>query len=149
TLRLRLTTVRAKLTALVALSALVTLASLPLLSWIMRRQIVDQINERVPAAVDAFGLELEDDMRDLSTIVEQLASQTDVREALRARDGARLQDLGKIFHKSYPHIDFVFFDASGDEVAVIEVEKPWRNARDTPDLAALAANQVRTVSAKG
>ena len=149
-MKFRLTTVRAKLTALVAFSAIVTLAALPVLSWIMDRQIVAQINERVPAAVHGFGLELGDDLRDLSTIVEQLGSQPDVADALRSRNAAQIKQLGKIFHANYPRIDFVFFDADGHHLAAIEVEQPWPDARAIPELAALAPGVgLRTVTEKG
>ena len=109
----RLTTVRAKLTALVALTAIVTLTSLPVLSWIMDRQLIDEVDDRVPEAVRGFGLELEGDLRDLATIVEQLSSQADVRAALRSRDARDVASLGTIFHNAYPQIDLVFFDADG------------------------------------
>src|SRR5690349_7882060 len=120
-MRFRLTTVRRKLTALVAFSGIVTLAALPVLSWIMDRQIVAQVHERVPAAMHGFGLELGDDLRDLATIVEQLSSQVEVASALRAKHGDEMRSLGKIFHTAYPHIDFVFFDADNAHVAEIEV----------------------------
>src|SRR5260221_14686333 len=96
----RLTTVRRKLTALVAFSGIVTLAALPVLSWIMDRQIVEQVNERVPAAVHGFELELADDLRNLSTIAEQLESQSDVTAALRSHNAQAIRSLWPIFHLS-------------------------------------------------
>jgi adenylate cyclase len=128
----RLTTVRAKLTVLVAFSALVTFTALPVLSWIMHRQLIDEVDDRVPEAVRGFGLELEDDLRDLDTAVRQLSSQQEMRAALRAKDPAALVSLGKIFHEAYPHVDFLFYDVDGKRIAQIEVDAP-------PDKASLIA----------
>jgi adenylate cyclase len=140
-MKLRLTTVRAKLTALVAFSAIVTLTALPVLSWIMDRQLVDEVDDRVPEAVRGFGLELDDDLRDLATIVEQLSSQADVNTALRSRDAHDVVALGRIFHQAYPQIDLVFFDAAGRRIAQIEVDAPPEDARTVPELAGLAADK--------
>ncbi|CAN5419185.1 hypothetical protein BH11MYX1_BH11MYX1_48610 [soil metagenome] len=149
-MRFRLTTVRKKLTALVALSAIVMLAALQVLSWIMERQVVAQINDRVPAAVHGFGLELSDDLRNLATIVDQLASQAEVRDALVRRDAVAVEKLGTIFHTAYPHIDFVFFDAMGQHFAETEVDHPWSSTAGVPELAALVPDvPFRGVTAKG
>jgi adenylate cyclase len=149
-MRFRLTTVRAKLTALVALSAIVMLAALPVLSWIMERQVVAQVNDRVPDAVHGFELELSDDLRNLATIVDQLASQAEVRDALVHHDAAAIVKLGAIFHAAYPHIDFVFFDATGQHFAETEVDHPWSSTASVPELAALVPDVAfRGVTAKG
>jgi len=89
-------TVRKKLTTFVALYAMVMLAALPVLSWIMERQVIAQVNDHVPDAVHGFGLELSDDLRNLATIVDQLASQAEVRGALVHRDAAAVAKLGTI-----------------------------------------------------
>ena len=149
-MRFRLTTVRKKLTALVALSAIVMLAALPVLSWIMERQVVAQVNDRIPAAVHGFGLELSDDLRNLATIVDQLASQAEVRAALVHHDAAAVEKLATIFHTAYPHIDFVFFDAMGQHFAETEVDHPWSSTALVPELAALAPDvPFHGVTAKG
>ncbi len=149
-MRFRLTTVRRKLTAIVALSAIVMLAALPVLSWIMERQVIAQVNDRVPDAVHGFGLELSDDLRNLATIVEQLASQAEVREALVHRDAATVTKLGTIFHSAYPHIDFVFFDAVGQQFAATEVDHPWASTAQIPELAGLNPDRpFHGVTAKG
>jgi adenylate cyclase len=141
-MKLRLTTVRGKLTALVAFSAIVTLTALPVLSWIMDRQLVDEVDDRVPAAVRGFGLELDGDLRDLATIVEQLSSQADVSAGLRSRNAHDVVASGRIFHEAYPQIDLVFFDVGGKRVAQIEVDAPPDDARAVPELAGLAADHV-------
>ncbi len=149
-MRFRLTTVRKKLTAIVALSAIVMLAALPVLSWIMERQVVAQVNDRVPDAVHGFDRELSDDLRNLATIVDQLASQGEVRNALIHRDAVAVEKLGTIFHSAYPHIDFVFFDATGQQFAETEVDHPWSSTARVPELSALAPDvPFRGVTAKG
>lgn len=136
----RLKTVRAKLTALVAFSALVTLTALPVLSWIMHRQLIDEVDNRVPEAVRGFGLELEDDLRDLDTAVRQLSSQAEMRAALRAKDPVAIVTLGKIFHEAYPGLDYLFFDADGKRITAIEVDAPPEKASLIAELAALPAD---------
>lgn len=140
-MKIRLGTVRAKLTALVAFSAIVTFAALPLLSWIMDRELVDQVHERVPGAVHGFELELGEDARDLATIVDQLASESEVKSALRSKDAAQLVQQGKIFHAGFPEIDLLFFDASDQFLAQVAVDGPPPNAGAVPGLAALGADQ--------
>jgi adenylate cyclase len=134
----RLPTVRAKLTALVASSAVVTFTAMPVISWIMDRQLVDEVDDRVPESLRGFDVELADDLRDLSAIVEQLSSEADVAAALRARDGARLTELGNVLHGAYPEIDLLFFGPNDERVAGIEVDAPPESARAIPELANLA-----------
>ena len=141
-MKLRLATVRGKLTALVAFSAIVTFTALPVLSWIMDRQLVAQVHERVPGAVHGFGLELGGDLRNLATIVEQLSSQPDVAAALRAKNGREVVALGMVFHESYPHMDLAFFDAADKSLAQIEVDAPPADARAVPELASLAPDTL-------
>ncbi|MEO6418784.1 MAG: adenylate/guanylate cyclase domain-containing protein [Polyangiaceae bacterium] len=140
----RLTTVRAKLTALVAFSAVVTLTALPVLSWIMHRQLIDEVDDRVPEAVRGFRLELKDDLRNLQTTVRQLASQESVRTALTSKSPDGAKAAGKIFHEAYPSIDFVFYDVDAKLIAAIGVESPTENAHLLAELAGLVADQPFT-----
>ncbi len=132
---LGLHTVRRKLTALVSFSAIVTFTALPVLWWMMDKQVVSQVNERVPGAVHGFGLELDGDLRDMHTIVAQLTSQPDVRAALRAKDADAAVTSGKIFHAAYPQVDLVFYDSNDLKVAAIEVEGPMQDAKVVAELA--------------
>ncbi len=134
---IRLATVRAKLTAIVAFSAIITLAALPLLSWIMDRELVAQVHERVPAALRGFELELNEDLRDLTTIVDQLAAESEVAAALRAKDGRQVVQQGQIFHAAFPEIDLLFFDANDQFLAQVAVDAAPPNARAVPGLATL------------
>jgi adenylate cyclase len=123
-MKLQLTSVRGKLTALVAFSAIVLVAALPMLAWMMDRQLVDQVHERVPGAVQGFAMELDEDLLDLTTIVEQLSSEAALSAALRAKAARDVEASGRIFHRAYPQIDLVFFDVMDKRLAEIEVNAP-------------------------
>jgi adenylate cyclase len=110
---LRLNTVRAKLTALVAFSAALTLVSIAVLSWLMHRQLIDEVDDRVPEAIRGFNLELEDDLSDVQATVESLALRRQVAEAMRARDAKTAAAAGKPFENAYPDLDIAFFDVTG------------------------------------
>ena len=85
-----LKTVRAKLTTLVGLSALATLAALPLLHWLMTRELVDVVDDRVPEAVKGFEVELVDDIGDLEAATKSLGDSDELQHALaRQRSGGR------------------------------------------------------------
>ena len=68
-----LRTVRQKLTALVAFSAVAPLVILPMLAWVMHRQLVDEVDDRVPAAIRGFDEELTDDLKDLDVTARVMA----------------------------------------------------------------------------
>jgi len=147
---LRLSTVRAKLTMLVALSALASLAALLVLSWIMHRQLVDEVDDRVPEAVRGFDLELADDLRDLSATVRDLDSQAAVEEALRNRSADAARAAAQVFHEEYPEIDIAMFDASGQLLVQLGLAAPLHALSDLPDLAALhGTDELRLVTPHG
>src|SRR5580693_9925662 len=82
----RLPTVRAKLTALVSLSVVVMLAALPVLSWLLHRQLVDEVDDRVTDAEKAFQTELDDDLSDLTLASRILSADGATSRAITARD---------------------------------------------------------------
>jgi adenylate cyclase len=149
-MKLRLTTVRAKLTALVAFSAIVTFTALPVLSWIMDQQLVDEVDDRVPEAVRGFGLELDGDLKELATIVEQLSSEPEIATALLSKNARDVVRLGKIFHDAYPQIDLLFFDGLDKRIGQIGVDAPPEDARTVEELADLGADErFRGVTEQG
>ena len=83
-----LKTVRAKLTTLVGLSAVATLAALPLLHALMSRELVDVVDDRVPEAVKGFEVELADDLGDLVAATKSLGDSDELQHALSAGDVA-------------------------------------------------------------
>src|SRR5215831_14006315 len=104
----RLKTVRAKLTALVALSALIMIATLPILSWLLHRQLVDEVDDRVTEAERAFQAELDDDLSDLTLAARIIASDTDTERAIATGDVKAAEAIGKVFLSVYPEMDILF-----------------------------------------
>jgi adenylate cyclase len=117
-------TVRRKLTALVALSAVASLVGLVTLSWIVRRQLIDEVDDRVPEAIRGFDRELADDIIDLDVTARALSTQADVARALAAGDVRALEAFARPFHDAYPDIDIVFYDRSGRFVATLGCDHP-------------------------
>jgi adenylate cyclase len=114
-----LRTVRRKLTALVAFSAVAALVVIPVLSWLMHRQLIDEVRTRVPAAIDGFQEELTDDLKDLDVTVRAIAEQDDTERAIAAKDTTALAKLAAPFHDAYPDVDIVFYDRDGQFVATV------------------------------
>jgi adenylate cyclase len=121
---LRLSTVRAKLTALVSLSAVVMLAALPVLSWLLHRQLVDEVDDRVTEAERAFQTELDDDIADLSLAARIIANDSDTSKAIVANDAAGARALANVFIGVYPDIDILIFDAQGHVLAQVGCTQP-------------------------
>jgi adenylate cyclase len=140
-MRFRFATVRAKLTALVGFSAIVTLTALPVLSWIMDRQLIDEVEVRVPEAVRGFDLELTSNLKNLSTIVLQLSSEPELQAALRASSKAEVLRLSKIFNEAYPAFSLVFYDATDKLITKLQMIAPPEDARAFPEFADLAVDQ--------
>src|SRR3954463_14313617 len=101
-----LNTVRAKLTTLVALSALATLAALPLLHWLMTRELVDVVDDRVPEAVKGFEVELADDIHDLEAATKSLGDSDELTNALKTESTAGAEEELKVFHEAYSGTGF-------------------------------------------
>lgn len=121
----RLNSVRAKLTFLVALSAIAALVALPILSWSMHKQLIDEVDDRVPEAVRGFELELDDDLRDLRATARQLALEPEVTIAMRGHgDPKALAAQAETFHDAYPDIDVAFFGDDGALVGSVGVSQP-------------------------
>ena len=69
-------TVRRKLTALVMFSALSAMVAVPIVSWQMRNELIDRIDDRIPEAIRGFDQELADDVTDLDTTSRALAARS-------------------------------------------------------------------------
>src|SRR5579859_2565659 len=121
---LRLPTVRAKLTALVSLSVVVMLAALPVLSWLLHRQLIDEVNARVVDAQHAFQVELDDDLSDLTLASRVLAADAATQKALQRRDAVRARRLAQVFLELYPEIDILLIEPDGQVLAQVGCEHP-------------------------
>jgi adenylate cyclase len=134
---LRLTTVRAKLTALVALSAVVMFAAMPVLSWLLHRQLVDEVDDRVTEAERAFQTELDDDLSDLTLASRILSADGATARAIERHDAERARQLAQVFVDVYPNIDVLLVDESGKILAQVGCTHPPDAVGGIPELADL------------
>jgi adenylate cyclase len=146
----RLPTVRAKLTALVSLSAVVMLAALPVLSWLLHRQLVDEVDDRVAEAEKAFQTELDDDLADLTLASRVLAADQATTKAILMHDAERARQLANVFIGVYPDIDELLVDREGGVLAQVGCSDPPALVGAIPELADLSAGkEVHGVAAHG
>ncbi len=143
---LRLKTVRAKLTMLVALSIGMMLATLPVLSWLLHRQLIDEVDDRVSEAEKSFREELKDDLADLELAAKILAADPATGKALAASDEKEAVALANLFLGVYPNIDILFVDARGKVLADVGCTLPIEQVKDIKGLAsAVAGTEFRGV----
>jgi len=121
---LRLPTVRAKLAALVSLSAVVMLAALPVLSWILHRQLVDEVDDRVTGAERAFQTELDDDIADLTLASRVIAADGATTRAIRHKDAEHARQLAQLFLDVYPNDDILIVDSDSSVLAQVGCQHP-------------------------
>lgn len=134
---LRLPTVRAKLTALVSLSVVVMLAALPVLSWLLHRQLVDEVDDRVTDAESAFQTELDDDLNDLTLASRILSADGATKHAIQAQDGPSARQLAQVFVDVYPNIDVLLVQADGKVLAQVGCDTPPTSVGGVPEMAAV------------
>jgi adenylate cyclase len=134
---LRLRTVRAKLTALVGLTAIATLVAVGVLSWVTHRQLIGEIRGRVWAASRAFIVELEDELTDLEIAARSLATRDYSARALKERDTRRARRIAALFFQHHPEMVVALYDATGRLVAEHGVGKPARSTGALPELGGL------------
>ncbi len=147
---IRLNTVRAKLATLVALPIIVTVAALPILSWLIEKQLVEQADERVVDGERAFRAEIKDSLLDLSLASTVMATDIGTVNAFAAHDAAALRAVGQQFEAVYPELDILFFDETGKLVTQLGCEHPLANLASYPELApVMKGAEVRTVTAHG
>ncbi len=146
---LRLGTVRAKLTALVAFTAVVTLVSVFLLSFLMHRQLIDEVDDRVPEAMRGFEIELDDDLRDLGATLEALAGRRTVAEAMAGRDALQIRIAAAPFHEAYPDIDVATFDASGKLFGGVGLDAAPETLASVIDGLSPDGTEIRGVTRRG
>jgi adenylate cyclase len=133
---LRLKTVRAKLTMLVALSIGMMLATLPVLSWLLHRQLIDEVDDRVTEAEKSFREELKDDLSDLGLAAKILAADPATAKALGSSDEKEAVALANLFLGAYPNIDILFVDGKGKVLADVGCTVPLEQVKDIKGLAA-------------
>jgi adenylate cyclase len=134
---LRLTTVRAKLTTLVSLSAVAMLVALPVLSWLLHRQLVDEVDGRVTDAERAFQTELDDDIADLTLASRVLTGDGATALAIEHRDADRARQLAQLFVEIYPNIDVLVVQGDGRVLAQVGCAHPPTHVDEIVELADL------------
>jgi adenylate cyclase len=137
----RLPTVRAKLTALVSLSVVVMLAALPVLSWLLHRQLVDEVDDRVTEAERAFQTELDDDLSDLTLASRILSADGATAHSIQRHDAARATELAHVFVDVYPNIDVLVIDETGKVLASVGCDHPPLNVSEIEELSGLTTGK--------
>ena len=146
----RLSTVRAKLTALVALSVVVMLAALPVLSWVLHKQLVDEADDRVTDAEKAFQTELDDDLADLTLAARVLAADHSIANSLEKHRAERARQVAKVFVDVYPDIDVLVFEANGKVLADVGPQHAPERVDEIPEIAeVLQGKELHAVVAHG
>jgi adenylate cyclase len=146
----RLRTVRAKLLSLVALSIVVTMATLPLLSWLLHKQLLEEVDDSVENAESAYQAELDDDILDMKLAATLLANDSDVHRAIEADDAKTLQDMTESYAKVYPDIDIVFVRKDGSRLAHVGCDPDGPNLADRGVVKKALEGQVaQGLSARG
>lgn len=138
----RLPTVRSKLTALVATTLVLMLATLPVLSWVLHKQLVDEVDDRVEGAQKSFHEELVDDLADLELASRVLAGDSDTIHAIEAKDADRADDLAQVFLEVYPTLDVLITDADGKLLAQVGCKNPVTDVKTIPEFAPAIQGQL-------
>jgi adenylate cyclase len=147
---IRLPTVRSKLTALVSTTLVLMLAALPVLSWLLHRQLVDEVDDRVADAEKSFDTELKDDLDDLTLAARVMATDTDTLRAIQARDTKAADDLAEVFIGVYPDIDVLIAAPDGSLLAQVGCKEPVRDLGGVPEMApALKGREMRGIVTHG
>jgi adenylate cyclase len=136
---IKLRSVRAKLTALVALSVVVMVATIPILSWLLHNQLIEEVDDRVEEAKKAFETELDDDVSDLTLTVRVMMSDDDAQRALKEKDAATARKMAQVFASLYPELDIVFGDADGNVLTQLGVTAPPDRVDSIQELAGMTS----------
>jgi adenylate cyclase len=130
----RLSTVARKLIFLVALSGVAAAVTLLILFWVMPRQLLDEVDDRVEDAQRSFQSELEDDLADLTIAARVLASNPATNRGIGEHDAAVATRVAQQFLSVYPDIDVVLADADGKVVAQLGCSVPPATLADLPEV---------------
>jgi adenylate cyclase len=120
----RLHTVRRKLTVLVTSTLGVVLVVIVVLSWLLHRQLMDEVDNRVDEAKAGFESELEDDMTDQSLSLKVMASDAALVKALETDDAKSARAFAQVFADVYPELDFIIADRDGRVLTELGVTAP-------------------------
>ena len=136
-----LRTVRAKLTALVALPLVVMLFVLPVLSWTLDKELVDEVDDRVHEAETAFRVEFDDDIGDVRIAATLLAGNPATAHALAGHDKTEAHKLAEEYLRQYPDFDILFVDAQGKVLDQVGCKLPRGDIGTVPEFAGLLSGK--------
>lgn len=134
----RLHTVRRKLTVLVTSTLGVVFVVIIVLSWLLHRQLMDEVDNRVDDAKSGFLSELEDDLLDQSLSLKVMAMNPALIAALEANDGKAAQAVAKVFADVYPELDFIIAGREGRVLTELGVDTPPERLDSIPELRGVA-----------
>jgi adenylate cyclase len=120
----RLHTVRRKLTVLVTSTLGVVVVVVVVLSWLLHRQLMDEVDNRVDDAKSGFQFELADDMADQELSLKVMARDQTIAKALEADDAAAARGVAQVFADIYPELDFIIADRDGRVLTELGVTAP-------------------------
>jgi adenylate cyclase len=120
----KMKTVRMKLFALVGISLTIILASIGVLRWLLHEQLFEEVNDRVEEAHKAFQEELDDDIDDATVAARVIATSSDTRAAMIAKDPIKAKALGETFLAVYPDIDILFVAPDATVITSLGCDNP-------------------------
>jgi adenylate cyclase len=110
---------------------------LPVLSYVMHRQLLDEVDNRVDDAKAGFQTELNDDLLDQELTLRVMAADDDVERALATRDVKTAHELASVFASVYPEMDIVLADVDGRVLTQLGVTAPPERIDSIAELAGL------------
>jgi adenylate cyclase len=126
--------VREKLAMLVATPTVMMVVALPVLYWLLNRQVTAGIDRRVEGAAESFEQELRDDLDDVALSAKVIAADGDTRRSVQAKDGRRAGQLARVFHQVYPNLAVLLARADGEVVAQVGCALPLSRLQEVEDL---------------
>jgi len=87
--------------------------TLPLLSWLLHQQLMDEVDDQVQSAEQAYQTELDDDLTDLDLAASLLSQDENTRRAIADGDKAAAERAAAAFTRVYPDLDVLFVRKDG------------------------------------
>jgi adenylate cyclase len=132
-------TVRAKLLSLGALSVVVALVTMPVLLWLLDRQVVSEIAERAANAGRAYQALVDDDITDVRLAAAVFSGNVAVQRALTSGDATMLGAMTSAYATLYPDMDIALYDRSGKRLTRIGCDEDGPPLGDAAFIARTAA----------
>jgi adenylate cyclase len=131
-------TVRAKLIVLVAVPVVLILATMPVLSSALHKDLMAAADDHVEDAATGFQVELDDDLADLTQALRVMATHPDTRHAVETGDAKQAIEAAGIFGHLYPDMDLVIAQRDGQVLAKSGPTAAPVNINEMPELRAVS-----------